>query len=74
MKLSVSLAAEDVDFIDGYARTHGYGSRSAVLQRALRLLSGTELAGAYAAAWVEWDESGEADVWDATAADGLPPA
>ena len=31
MKLSVSLPEEDVEFLDQYARTQGYQSRSAVV-------------------------------------------
>ena len=69
--MSVSLPDEDVEFVDAYAKAHGYTSRSAVLQRAVRLLSSAELAGAYTEAWVEWRESGDADAWDVTTADGI---
>ena len=48
MKLSVSLADEDVEFLDEYARAQGIASRSAVVQRALRLLRAFELAPSYA--------------------------
>lgn len=71
MKLSVSLPAEDVEFLDQYVQTQGYGSRSAVVHRAVRLLRATELGEAYAEAWREWSESGEADVWEGAVADGL---
>ncbi len=71
MKLSVSLPNEDVEFLDEYARTQGYDSRSAVVHRAVRLLRSTELGEAYAEAWSEWSQSGEADVWDAAVGDGL---
>jgi len=71
MKLSVSLADEDVEFLDRYARTHGYGSRSAVLQKAVRLLSNAGLEDAYLAAWVEWQRSDDAELWETTIADGL---
>lgn len=74
MKLSISLADEDVEFLDEYARTHGYASRSAVVQKAVRVLGNTELEGAYRAAWVEWRESGEEDLWDSAVADGLSDA
>ena len=71
MKLSVSLPEEDVEFLDEYARTQGYRSRSAVLHRAVRLLRSTELGEAYAEAWSEWAESGEAELWGSTTGDGL---
>jgi Arc/MetJ-type ribon-helix-helix transcriptional regulator len=69
MKLSVSLSEDDVAFVDRYAREHGAGSRSAVLQRALLLLKTSELGDDYAAAWDEW--APEAEAWDATIGDGL---
>lgn len=71
MKLSVSLPNEDVEFLDQYARTQGYDSRSAVVHKAVRLLRSTELGEAYAEAWSEWSQSGEADVWDVAAGGGL---
>ena len=71
MKLSVSLPDEDVDFLDAYAREQGYGSRSAVVHRAVRLLRASELGAAYQGAWDEWAESSESDAWEPTAADGL---
>jgi Arc/MetJ-type ribon-helix-helix transcriptional regulator len=70
MKLSVSLPDGDVDFLDQYARDQGYASRSAVVQRAIRMLRATELEEAYEEAWSEWSASGEASVWEAAAGDG----
>lgn len=71
MKVSVSLPGEDVEFLDEYARKQGYESRSAVLHKAVRLLRATELSAAYENAWREWAESGDAEVWESTSADGL---
>jgi Arc/MetJ-type ribon-helix-helix transcriptional regulator len=71
MKLSVSLPAEDVEFLDEYARRQGIESRSAALHRAVRHLRATGLGSAYEDAWDEWHRSGEAELWDVTAADGL---
>ena len=71
MKLSVSLPSEDVEFLDAYAAAEGVGSRSAAVHRAVRLLRATELQDEYDAAWQEWDESGEAAVWDAAVGDEL---
>ena len=71
MKLSVSLPDEDVEFLDQYARTQGYESRSAVVHKAVRLLRASELGGDYAQAWQEWSESGDAEAWNAVVGDGL---
>jgi len=74
MKVSVSLPGEDVEFLDLYAREQGLDSRSAALQRAVRLLRVSELDASYESAWDEWTAPGNAEVWDATVADGLAGA
>jgi Arc/MetJ-type ribon-helix-helix transcriptional regulator len=74
MKLSVSLPDEDVAALDNYAREHGLKSRSAALQRAIRMLRHPDLEQDYATAWEEWEASGEEAAWVATAADGLADA
>ena len=74
MKLSVSLADEDVEFLDQYAQAQGLPSRSSVVQRAVRLLRASELGPAYAEAWDEWAGLPDSDLWDATGADGLADA
>lgn len=71
MKVSVSLPAEDIEFLDSYARLQSFPSRSAVLRQAVRLLRGAELGPAYEQAFQEWEESGEASDWDQTAGDGI---
>jgi Arc/MetJ-type ribon-helix-helix transcriptional regulator len=71
MKLSVSLPEEDVEFLDRYARSQGYESRSAVVHKAVRLLQAAELGSAYVEAWGEWSGSGAAGEWEATVGDGL---
>ena len=73
MKLSVSLPGDDVDFLDAYARDQGLDSRSAALQRAVRLLRTAELSASYAGAWDEWEADGESDLWEPTVGDGLKP-
>ena len=70
MKLSVSLPDEDVEFLDHYARTQGYESRSAVVHKAVRLLRASELGSDYADAWNEWSD-GDAELWDPVVGDGL---
>jgi Arc/MetJ-type ribon-helix-helix transcriptional regulator len=71
MKVSVSLPAEDVKFLDSYARAQGAQSRSAVLHKAVGLLRAAQLADAYEEAWDSWASSEEAMAWETVAADGL---
>lgn len=71
MKVSVSLPDEDVDFLDAYADSQGFSSRSAVVHKAVRLLRASELGPAYEEAWDEWSSGDEAESWETTASDGL---
>ena len=71
MKVSVSLPDEDVEFLDDYAVAQGIPSRSAALQKAVRLLRASELGPHYEAAWTEWSESGDEQLWEAAAGDGI---
>lgn len=70
----MSLSDEDVRFLDTYARSHRVESRSAVLHRAVGLLRSSELGAAYADAWQQWADDGEAEVWETTVADGTEAA
>ncbi|GIF25206.1 Arc/MetJ-type ribon-helix-helix transcriptional regulator [Actinoplanes tereljensis] len=67
MKIRVSLPEEDVRFPDEQGP-----SRSAVLHEAVSLLRDRQLARQYAEAFSEWDDSPDAELWDATTFDGLP--
>ena len=71
MKISVSLPDEDVEFLDNYAESQGYASRSAVVHSAVRMLRSSRLGADYADAWREWVDSGESEVWDSAVGDGL---
>ncbi|WP_315093154.1 ribbon-helix-helix domain-containing protein [uncultured Cellulomonas sp.] len=71
MKLSVSLSEGDVDLLDDYVRSHAGATRSSALRDALQLLRERALSDHYALAFAEWEESGEADVWDVATGDGL---
>lgn len=71
MKVSVSLPDEDVEYLDTYAQTQGLDSRSAALQKAVRLLRASELGAAYEDAWSDWVDSEDAELWDTATADGL---
>lgn len=74
MKLSISLSQEDVAALDEYARASGLTSRSAAVQHAIRFLHHPDLEEDYAAAWEDWDSSGERGAWETTTADGLTDA
>ena len=71
MKVSVSLPDDDVEFLDAYARAQGIGSRSAAVQKAVRLLRSSSLGPAYEDAWREWVDDGDAAAWDSALGDGL---
>jgi Arc/MetJ-type ribon-helix-helix transcriptional regulator len=73
MKVSVSIPDDDVEFLDQYARKAGLESRSAALQKAVRLLRAADLAAEYAAAWEEFDPRGDAALWETTVGDGIEP-
>jgi len=74
MKLSVSLSEKDVALLDEFARTSGLPSRSAAVQHAVRLLRHPGLEDDYAAAWDDWERSGERANWEGTVEDGLADA
>ena len=71
MKLSISLSEADLAALDEHVRTAGLPSRSAAVQRAIRLLTRQQLEQDYASAWQEWDDSGDREVWEGVTADGL---
>lgn len=71
MKISVSLPDKDVEFLDSYAESQGYVSRSAVVHTAVRMLRSSKLGDAYTEAWREWADSGESEVWESAVGDGL---
>lgn len=70
VKLSVSLPDGDVEFLDAVAAER-QESRSAALQRAVRLLRESRLGDQYEQAYRRWEESGEAEIWDVVAGDGI---
>jgi Arc/MetJ-type ribon-helix-helix transcriptional regulator len=71
MKLSVSLPADDVEFLDDYAHAQGLESRSAAVHLAVGLLRTAQLATAYEDAWDSWAASGDAEAWETATADGI---
>lgn len=71
MKLSVSLPDDIVEFIDEQTTSGAFESRSAVLRAAVAALRQHAITDFYAAAWDEWEQSGEDKLWESVAADGL---
>jgi Arc/MetJ-type ribon-helix-helix transcriptional regulator len=71
MKLSVSLPDDTVEFLDEQTRSGVYPSRSAALNAAVTVLRQASMTDSYAAAWGEWEDSGEDAVWESVLADGL---
>jgi hypothetical protein len=70
VKVSVSLPAADVEFLDEYARRRDC-SRSGAVHQAIATLRQGELADAYQDAFAEWDAAGEEKAWEQTTLDGL---
>ena len=68
------IPAEDVEFLDAYARDHRVPSRSGVVHRAIRLLRDSELSSDYAAAFAEAADDPEDEPWDNLVSDGLTGA
>ena len=71
MKVIVNLGEDDLLFLDRYAKQAGLTSRSAALQKAVRVLRDAELRRAYVDAWKEFDSDGDAALWNGTVGDGL---
>ena len=69
MKVSVSVPDEDIEFLDSYAKTHRIASRSAAVQRAIRLLRASELSDSYFGAFTEWSDDPDNASWNTTTAD-----
>jgi Arc/MetJ-type ribon-helix-helix transcriptional regulator len=70
MKISVSLSEQDVADLDAYVKQAGLPSRSAGLQRAVRMLRYPTLEDDYGRAWAEWAPEDQ-EVWDTAVADGI---
>jgi Arc/MetJ-type ribon-helix-helix transcriptional regulator len=74
MKLSISLPAADVAFLDEYGAKTSADSRSAVIHAAIELLRAAQLEDDYQQAWQEWEQDDAMAVWDETMGDGLSDA
>lgn len=65
-KISISLGADTLNFVESYQKTHAMKSRSQVIEMAIALLREQELEKSYRLATQEADAD-----YEATAADGL---
>lgn len=71
MKVSISVPDDDIAFLDRYADERGLSSRSAAVQKAIRLLRASELGAAYEDAWAAWADSDDDDLWVRSIDDGV---
>lgn len=73
MKVSISARVDEalVAYLDNYQKEHDVKSRSEVLEQAIKALRERDLDREYALAMAEWDASGDAELWDQVAGDGL---
>jgi Arc/MetJ-type ribon-helix-helix transcriptional regulator len=71
VKVSTTLPAADVAFIEDYVSRHNLSSRAAAYHEAVRELRHRDLETAYADADREWYDSPDAALWDATVGDGI---
>lgn len=70
-KISVSLEQPLLDFLVQYQESHQVRSKSEVVAQAIMLLRDQSLEAQYEQALTEWEENGEAEVWDMAVGDGL---
>ena len=70
MRISVSLPAADVQFLDEVVATEDVVSRSALVHSAIELLRQRRAMDDYAAAFDEW-AGNDSDDWDVVIADGI---
>ena len=68
------VSDDDVAVLDAYVKKAHLPSRSAGLQRAVRMLRYPELENDYAEAWGEWATDDDGAAWDSTVGDGIPDA
>ena len=66
-KLSISLPDDDLAFLDEL----NAGSRSAAVHAAIEVARAMSLVDDYTAAYDEWVESEDAELWEAVVGDGL---
>ena len=70
-KISISLDERQIAFLSRYQRAHAVRSRSEVVASALQLLEEAETRASYRSMLAELQASGDLELWDQAAADGL---
>jgi putative addiction module CopG family antidote len=71
MKVSISLSDDDLAFIDEQTAAGIYASRSAAMAAGIRRLRELASLPQYLEDFLEWENSGEAALWETAVADGL---
>jgi len=71
VKVSTTISAQDLAFLERYANLHGLPTRAAGFHAAISALRERELAAQYALADEEWYLSGEAAAWECVSGDGI---
>ena len=71
-RFSISISEEIAKFVESYQDDKNIGSRSEVIERALKLLREKELQQAYYEAGEEWLNSEDSTLWESTISDELP--
>lgn len=73
MKIPVSARLDEslLSYLDTYQKTHAVRTRSEALEQAISALRERDLKQEYTLAMLEWDASGEQDLWDDAVGDGL---
>lgn len=74
MKISISLSEDEIALVDAYVDHAGLPSRSAAIQKAIRMLRYPTLEDDYVRAWSEWSSDGEGEAWESAAGDGVGDA
>ena len=74
VKVSTTLPAEDIAFLESYAQRHDLPSRAAAHHAAVKSLRRAELSAQYGDAYEQWAHTGEAAAWDCVVGDGLGQA
>jgi hypothetical protein len=69
-KLSLSVDPEDIRYLDERFAGHP-GGRSGAFHEAVRILREADLEKEYDIAFAEFEDSGDAALWDQTSGDGI---
>lgn len=68
---TITLSEADDEFLQLYVEMHPGMTRSGAIRDAVGLLKAAELEEAFRAAFAEWSDSQDADMWERTVGDGF---